>query len=80
MWSGRVAAVAGCLPGDSVIRRGLTVYRVRAGTFSRDYATDYHAEQMARALRLHKPLAGVAVTVTAIRLPDDALTAITVSP
>lgn len=51
-----------------------TYYRVTAGTHQRIYATDYHAEQYARALRLHRPLAGTPVTVEAIRLPDDPLT------
>lgn len=41
----------------------ITVYRVTAGTLQFHYATSYHAEQMARALRLHKPLAGIPVTV-----------------
>lgn len=54
--------------------RTVTVYRVTAGTFSRDYFTEYHAEGMARALRMHPPLRDVPVTVEAIRLPDDALT------
>lgn len=57
----------------------VTVYRVEAGTFSRDYYTDYHAEQMASALRMHKPLAGVPVTVTVHKLPNDPLTRMTVS-
>lgn len=57
--------------------RALTVWRVTCGTLVRNYATDYHAEQMARALRLHRPLAGVPVTVTPIRLPDGALTRLT---
>ena len=57
----------------------VTVYRVEAGSFSRDYATDYHAEQMARALRMHKPLADVPVTVTAHKLPNDQLTRMTVT-
>lgn len=58
-------------------KRLRTVYRVTAGTFERDYATRFHAEQMQRALRLHSPLAGIPVKVTAIRLPDDALTNLT---
>lgn len=57
--------------------KSLTVYRVTAGSFERDYATEHHAEQMARALRLHGPLAGVTVTVEALRMPDDALTRLT---
>ena len=57
--------------------RQLTVYRVTAGTFCRDYLTEYHAEQMARALRLHEPLAGVPVTVEALRMPNDPLTRLT---
>ena len=59
--------------------RQLTVYRVTCGSFCRDYATEYHAEQMARALRLHDPLNGVPVAVVeAIRLPDYPLTMLTV--
>ena len=56
----------------------LTVYRVTAGTFVRDYYTDYHAEQMAHTLRNHKPLADVPVTITTHRLPNDALAALVV--
>ena len=58
-------------------REHITVYRVTAGTFSRDYYTAHHAEGMANALRRHKPLAGVPVTVSARRIPRDALTAMT---
>jgi hypothetical protein len=54
-----------------------TVYRVTAGTFMRDCASEHHADQLARALRLHGPLRGVPVTVEAIRVPDDALTRMT---
>jgi hypothetical protein len=57
--------------------RSLTVYRVTCGSLVRDYATDYHAEQMASALRRHPPLAGTPVTVETIRLPDDPLTRLT---
>jgi hypothetical protein len=60
------------------MKRQLSVYRVRAGTLARFYFTEYHAEQMARALRLHKPLEGMAVTVEPYKLPDDALTRLTV--
>lgn len=66
--------------GAAMSRRKVTVYRVAAGTFTADYFTEYHAEQVARALRLHGPLADVAVTVEAIRLPDDPLTRLTVRP
>lgn len=61
-------------------RRNVTVYRVLAGTFVRDYFTGYHAEQMATALRMHKPLAGVPVTVAQRQVPNDALTRLAVSP
>jgi hypothetical protein len=37
-------------------------YRVTAGTFTCAYFTEYHAEQMARALRLN----GMQVTITPI--------------
>lgn len=46
------------------------IFEVRAGAFVRHYATEYHAEQMACALRLH----GMVVTVESVRLPDDPLT------
>lgn len=59
------------------MKKHLTVYRVTAGSFERDYETEHHAEQMARALRLHAPLSGVPVTVEALRMPDDALTRLT---
>ena len=55
-------------------RQQVTVWRVRAGSFERHYYTDYHADQMARALQLH----GMAVKVDTVRLPNDALTALTV--
>lgn len=43
---------------------------VKAGKFERHYATEYHAEQMARALRLN----GMLVTITEGQLPSDPLT------
>ena len=60
----------------------ITAYRVRAGSlrhgarWTRTYHTAHHAEQLARALRLH----GMTVTVDTVRvrLPNDALTALTV--
>ena len=52
----------------------LTVWRVRAGTYSAMYFTEYHAAQMARALELH----GMRVTIDTVRVPDDALTRLTV--
>lgn len=58
--------------------RTITAYKVTAGTFSATYYTDYHAEQMVRALRMHTPLAGVPVTIEAIRLPNDALTRLSI--
>jgi hypothetical protein len=57
----------------------IPVYRVTAGTLVRDYATKYHAEQMANALKAHKPLAGVPVTVSVYLAPNDPLTRLTVS-
>ena len=51
-------------------RRTIKAWLVSAGTFKRHYFTEYHAEQMGRALALH----GMAVTITAVRLPADALT------
>ncbi len=46
------------------------VWKVKAGGFERHYATEYHAEQMARALRLN----GMEVTVSPTKLPADPLT------
>jgi hypothetical protein len=40
------------------------------------YHTEHHAKQMARALELN----GLQAAVDQVRLPDDALTALTVSP
>lgn len=54
-----------------------TVYRVTCGTFERDYCTEHHAWQMARALQMHDPLKDMHVTVEAIRVPDDALSRLT---
>ena len=48
----------------------MQVWEVKAGNFVRHFATEYHAEQMARALRLN----GMAVTVSAGQLRDDPLT------
>jgi hypothetical protein len=39
------------------------------------YRTEHHAEQMARALELN----GLRAAVDQVQLPDDALTALTVS-
>ena len=52
------------------MKRNLDTWEVRAGKFVRHYATEYHAEQMARALRLH----GMDVAIRLISLRDDALT------
>jgi hypothetical protein len=54
--------------------RTITTYRVRAGSLTRMYYTEYHADQMARALRLN----GMTVAIDTVRLPNDALTALTV--
>lgn len=54
--------------------RTVLTWRVKAGTLTCFYFTEYHAEQMARALRLH----GMEVTVDTVRLPDDALTRLVV--
>jgi len=56
-------------------RAQLIAYRVQAGQLVRHYATQFHADQMARALRAS--LAGTSVTVETVRLPDDALTRLT---
>jgi len=53
----------------------VTVYRVRAGSVTRMYRTEHHAEQMARALELN----GLRAAIDQVQLPDDALTALTVS-
>jgi hypothetical protein len=60
-------------------REHITIYRVTAGTLVRDYYTEHHAIQMAQALGAHRPLAGVPVTITVHRLPNDPLTRLTVS-
>ena len=63
------------------MKRTITAYRVKAGTYAATYATDYHARQMADALTAHGRKYGYTdwtVTVEPIRLPDDALTALTV--
>ena len=52
----------------------INVYRVRAGSITRMYHTEHHAKQMARALELN----GLAAVVDKVRLPNDALTALTV--
>jgi hypothetical protein len=57
-------------------RRAVETYRVSAGTFRRFYFTEYHAEQMARALRLH----GMDPKIERVNLPADPLTRLTVSP
>ena len=56
-------------------RRNLACFKVSAGAFVRFYFTEYHAEQMARALRFH----GLTATVEPFSLPDDALTRLSVS-
>lgn len=60
------------------MNRHINAYRVTAGVFSRILATEHHAEQMARALRMHGPLAGVPVTVDPIRISNDALTRLSI--
>ncbi len=52
----------------------ITVYRVRAGSFSRLYYTRHHAEQMERALRLH----GMDPVIEEAQMPRDDLTRLTV--
>ena len=53
-----------------------TVYRVKAGTYTAMYYTEYHAEQMARALALH----GMQPVIDTLRLRDDPLSRLTVRP
>lgn len=55
--------------------RPRSCFRVRGGPITRYYTTERRAEQMARALRLR----GLTAVVDAVALPDDALTALTVS-
>lgn len=55
-------------------RKSLTVFRVTAGSLQRLYFTEYHADQMARALRSH----GLTVTLDTVSVPDDALTRLAV--
>ena len=50
--------------------RYVQTWEVRAAKFVRHYATEHHANQMARALRLN----GMLVEVREISLPRDALT------
>ena len=57
------------------MKRTVKTWEVRAGNFVRHYATEYHAEQMARALRLN----GMAVAVREFTLPNDALTRLIVA-
>jgi hypothetical protein len=52
-----------------------TVWRVTAGSLTRLYFTEYHAEQMARALRGN----GMTVDVDMISVPDDAVTGMTIT-
>ena len=66
---GRIGPAGRC----AVNRRTITVYRIIAGNFRRDYYTNYHAEQMARALRLN----GMDVTIQELQMPADALTELT---
>ena len=56
-------------------KQQLTAWEVRAGNLVRHYFTEYHAEQMARALRLN----GMSVTIDVIKLPNDPLTRLVVS-
>jgi hypothetical protein len=56
-----------------VKRAQIEVWRVTAGSFVRYYATDYHADQMARALFLN----GMEPVVERVTLPRDPLTALT---
>lgn len=56
----------------------LRAWRVTCGTFRRMYFTSYHAEQCARGLRLHAPLAGMPVTIDEVTVPNDPLTRLTV--
>ena len=55
--------------------RYVQTWEVRAGQFVRHYATERHAEQMARALKLN----GMLVTVKRGTLPNDALTRLVLS-
>ena len=52
----------------------ITVFRIKAGSITRMYATEHHAEQMARALRLN----GLEPLIDVVRLPNDPLTRLTV--
>ena len=56
-------------------RNQVQVWRVTAGKLVRDYFTEHHAEQMARALTLN----GMSPVIESHYLKDDALTRITVS-
>ena len=53
----------------------VTAYRVTAGSLQRMYYTPYHAEQMARALRLN----GMKPVIDTLTLVNDPLTRLTVS-
>jgi hypothetical protein len=54
----------------------VTVWRVKAGSLTRLYYTSYHAEQMGRALTLR----GMDVTIDTVKLRNDPLTRLMVSP
>lgn len=57
------------------MNKQITTYRVRAGSLTRFYFTEYHAEQMARALRLN----GMNPVIEQVKLPNDALTRLSVA-
>lgn len=55
--------------------KNLKVWTVKAGSLTRHYFTEHHAEQMAAALRAN----GMLVEVTQGWLKDDALTRLAVA-
>ena len=56
-------------------QKTLKVWEVRAGNLVRHYYTEYHAEQMAHALRMN----GMTVEIKSGVLPNDPLTRLTVA-
>ncbi len=54
--------------------KNVTVFRVTAGSVKQMYFAEHHAEQMARALRMN----GMTPVIDIVRLPDDALTRLSV--
>jgi hypothetical protein len=61
------------------MNRTMDIWTVKAGALVRHYFTAHHAEQMADALRQHKALASVTVTVERRSVPRDALSMLAIT-